>query len=163
MKKIIFIVGLILNIYSISLAQSFEHFIVESKKKSCLLKCKKDTTLLPGVNGLRGINGKEFDNMSKYIRKNLHFLPKEMKEKIKMYDVFIEFIFNPKGEILKPKVYIRGINNPSFLTEEEWLQFWKVIFDMKINVKDFDVEDNFEWASGGVYNISMILRQIEGN
>lgn len=97
-------------------------------------------------------------NIIKWVKNALKTLPEEIKQKVAKEDIRIIFLFNSKGEIFYINFYIKA-EDKNFMTDTEWLKLYHTIQNMEFDISKFELMDNFEWGSGGMYPISKYLQQ----
>lgn len=155
MKTLIIFIAAMIMFCTNCNAQNFEHFNVEMIGKGWKLHPKFDQRPLSGVNGMiRDIDG----NIIKWVKNALKTLPEKIKQKVAKEDVTISFLFNSKAKIFYINFLVRA-EDKNFMTDKEWLKLYHTIQNMEFDISKFELMDNFEWGSGGMYPISKYLQQ----
>lgn len=138
-----------------SYAQNLEHFTVETIGKGWKLHPNFDKRPQSGVNGMiRDTDG----NIIKWVKNALKALPEDIKQKVTEENITISFLFNSEGKIFYINFYVRA-EDKKFMTDKQWLKLYHTIQNMEFDISKFELIDNFEWGSGGMYPISKYLRQ----
>lgn len=155
MKTLIFLITTLMLLSVSCKAQDLEHFTVEMIGKGWKLYPTFDQRPQSGVNGMiRDVGG----NILKWVKNALKTLPEEIKQKVAKEDVTISFLFNSKGKIFYINFFVRA-EDKNFMTDKQWLKLYHTIQNMEFDISRFELMDNFEWGSGGMYPISKYLRQ----
>ncbi len=97
-------------------------------------------------------------NISKWLKNALKTLPEEIKQKATKEDITITFRFNAEGKIFDINFYVRA-EDKDFMTDKQWLELYHTIQNMEFDISNFELMDNFEWGSSGLYPISKYLQQ----
>lgn len=138
-----------------SYAQNLEHFTVEMIGKGWKLHPNFDKRPQSGVNGMiRDTDG----NIIKWVKNALKTLPEDIKQKVTEENITISFLFNAEGKIFYINFYVRA-EDKNFMTDKQWLKLYHTIQNMEFDISKFELMDNFEWGSGGMYPVSKYLRQ----
>lgn len=153
MKTLFLFAMLVLGTMSSASAQTFEHFEVKTSKASWMLRPKFDNRPTSGVNGIAAAPDKE---VLEILKKLFQTFPENVKEKLKEQKVYVNLNFNSQGEIFYIIFFIVKKDDLTFLTDEQWLEIYRIIRNHKLDMTKWELVDNFEWGSW-TYPISMHL------
>lgn len=138
-------------------AQNFEHFDIEVIGKGVRLVPTFNQNPKSGVNGMKRDRDVVIPEL---IKKVLITLPDEIKQKVVEQDIWVSFLFNSKGQIFYMNFYVRACDG-CFMTDKQWLKLYHTIQSLKLDLSKFDLLENFEWGSGGMYPVSKYLRNAD--